>query len=106
MPLSNRGDSVALEFNNVLLASGFAGATQATSCDNVYKGTAQSYFADNDNHRLCVRLVANTLVDATATLGYSSYITLYASSAQATAGQPAPPYSGTRSLFILCIMIY
>ncbi len=41
MPNSHKGDSLALEFDNVLFASGFSGAAQAINCDGVFTNTRQ-----------------------------------------------------------------
>jgi hypothetical protein len=96
MPNSHKGDTIALDITNVLLASGFSNALQVGSCDTVFSSqqTQQSYFYDGSAGRLCVRLFATTpIANANTALGYTSTIYLTATSDKSTVGQPAAPFT-------------
>jgi hypothetical protein len=105
MPLSRQGDTIALEFNNVNFASAFSSsAIGAASCKDVFSAkTVQSYYFNFDEKKLCVRLVANTLVAPGQDLGYTASINASVSAGSSIEGQPSPPYmDGKYTLPVSC----
>jgi hypothetical protein len=76
-PYSEEGDTIAVELHNVAELTNISGASEGTSCYDVYdnKGV-QSYYMDTADSILCVRLVATIPDDTNSPFGFQTSIGL------------------------------